>query len=234
MAICRALAGSATDWNESPGDGRCLEAEHFDRRRRAGHLQRAAAVVDERAHAADDRTGDDVVADAQRAVLHQHGGDRTAAAIELGFEHRAERRALRVGLVLADFRDEQNHFEQQVEPGLLLGRDLDEDRRAAPVFGHQIEVGELALDGLRIGARLVDLVDRDDDRHVRRARVIDRLLGLRHHAVVGRDDEHDDVGDARSAGAHQRERFVAGRVEEDDVLVASSRRPARDTRRCAA
>ena len=69
------------------------------------------------------------------------------------------------------------------------------------------------------GVRFVDLVDRHDDRHVGRPRVIDRFPGLRHHAVVGRDHEDDDVGDLRAAGAHQRERFVAGRVEEDDVLV---------------
>ena len=47
--------------------------------------------------------------------------------------------------------------------------------------------------------------------------MIDRFARLRHHAVVCRDDEHDDVGDFRAAGAHQRERFVARRVEKHDV-----------------
>ncbi len=59
----------------------------------AGRLHRASAIVDQRAHAADDGAGDEVVADAQRAVLHEHGGHRTAAAIELGLEHRARRAA---------------------------------------------------------------------------------------------------------------------------------------------
>ena len=40
-------------------------------------------------------------------------------------------------------------------------------------------------------------------------------LRLRHDAVVGRHDEDDDVGDPGAAGAHQRERLVARRVEED-------------------
>ena len=54
--------------------------------------------------------------------------------------------------------------------------------------------------GLR--ALLVDLVDGDDDRHVGRPRVVDRLVGLRLHAVVGGDDDHRDVGDlARRARA---------------------------------
>ena len=55
-----------------------------------------------------------------------------------------------------------------------------------------------------IGVVAVDLVDRDDDRHVGRPGVVDRLDGLGHHAVVGRDDEHDDVGDLGPAGAHLR------------------------------
>ena len=63
----------------------------------------------------------------------------------------------------------------------------------------------------------VDLVHRDDDRHLGRARVRDRLERLRHHAVVGGDDEHGDVGDLRAAGAHGGERLVARRVEEGDL-----------------
>ena len=78
------------------------------------------------------------------------------------------------------------------------------------------EVGEHAV-GVRVGQ--VDLVDRDDDRHVGRARVRDRLARLRHDAVVGGDDEHRDVGDLRAAGAHRRERLVARRVEERDLAA---------------
>ncbi len=54
----------------------------------------------------------------------------------------------------------------------------------------------------------------------RGARVVDRLLGLRLHAVVGSDHDHREVGHARAAGAHRRERLVARRVEEGDLLLA--------------
>ena len=193
------------------------EAEDFDRRRRPGRLGRLAAVVDQRAHAADDGPAMNVSPTLQRAVLDEHGRDRTAALVELRFEHRAGRVALRVGLELADVGDEQDHLEQQLEVLLLLGRDFDRDGLAAPFLRHQAELGQLALHLLGVGVGLVDLVDRHDDRHVRRPRVVDRFARLRHHAVVGRDDEHDDVGDLGAAGAHERERLVAGRVEEHDV-----------------
>ncbi len=59
-------------------------------------------------------------------------------------------------------------------------------------------------------------VDRDDERHAGRPRVVDRLDRLRHDAVVGRDDQHDDVGGLHAAGAHGGERLVARRVQEED------------------
>ena len=49
--------------------------------------------------------------------------------------------------------------------------------------------------------------------------MVDGFPRLRHHPVVGRDDEDDDVGHLRAAGAHQGERLVTRRVEEHDVPV---------------
>src|SRR4029453_11698019 len=53
------------------------QPEDFDRGRRRRQLHRPSTIVDERAHASDDRARDEVVADAQRAVLHEDGCDRT-------------------------------------------------------------------------------------------------------------------------------------------------------------
>ena len=47
--------------------------------------------------------------------------------------------------------------------------------------------------------------------------VIDRLDGLRHHAVVGGDHQDHDVGDLGAAGAHGGEGLVARRVDEGDL-----------------
>ncbi len=49
--------------------------------------------------------------------------------------------------------------------------------------------------------------------------MIDRFERLGHDAVVGRYHQHDDVGDFGAAGAHARERFVAGRIDEDDLAA---------------
>ena len=49
--------------------------------------------------------------------------------------------------------------------------------------------------------------------------MVDGLDGLRHDAVVGGHHQHDDVGDLGAAGAHGRERLVARRVDERDLLA---------------
>ena len=104
-------------------------------------------------------------------------------------------------------------------PSLGLGRDVDEDRVAAPLLGLEAVLGQLGAHAVGLGALLVDLVDRDEDRHVGGAGVVDRLDGLRHDAVVGGDHDHGDVGDLGAAGAHRGERLVARRVEEGDRLA---------------
>ena len=45
----------------------------------------------------------------------------------------------------------------------------------------------------------------------------DRLLGLRHHAVVGRHDQHGDVGHVGSASTHLGKGFVPRRIDKGDL-----------------
>ena len=47
----------------------------------------------------------------------------------------------------------------------------------------------------------------------------DRLERLGHDPVVGRDDDHRDVGHPGAAGTHRGERLVTRRVEEDDAAA---------------
>ena len=158
---------------------------------------------------------EDEVADAQRAVLDEDARHRAATAIEEGLEDGAAGGLLRVRLELEDLGLEGDASRAAASmPSPVCAETFDEDRVAAPLFGLEAELDELALDALGLGARLVDLVDRDDDRHLRRLGVGDGFLRLRHDAVVGGDDEDDDVGHAGAAGAHLREGLVARRVEE--------------------
>ena len=94
------------------------------------------------------------------------------------------------------------------------------DRVAAPRLGHEALLGELrAGPGLGVGVVAVDLVDRHHDRHLGRPGVVDGLDRLGHDAVVGRHDQHHDVGDVGAAGPHLGEGLVARGVDEGDRLA---------------
>ena len=178
-----------------------------------------AGIRHQRAHAAPFGAGDDDVAGLQRAALHQHGGHRAAAAVEPRFDHRAFGRTVRIGLEFEHFGLQRDHVEQLVEIGLLLGRDFDLEHVAAERFDLDFMLQQFGAHALRLGVRLVDLVDGDDDRHLRRLGVVDRFHRLRHDAVVGGDHQHDDIGDLGAAGAHGGERGMAGRIDEGDAAA---------------
>ena len=51
--------------------------------------------------------------------------------------------------------------------------------------------------------------------------MVDRLDGLGHDAVIGRDDQNRDIGHVRAAGTHRGEGLVARGVQEgDDAVIA--------------
>ena len=195
--------------------GNALQAEDFDRSRRPRAFHGLAFVVKHGADFSEDRAAKEEIAGAERAVLHEHGGDSAAAAIHAGFEHGAAGRSVRIGLQLAHIGDEQNHFEQFIEILFLFGGNFHHHRVAAPFFRHQAAIGKLALHTLGFRAGLIHFVDGHDDGHTRSLGVIDGFEGLRHHAVIGGDHEHDDVRNLRAARAHASEGFVAGRVNEN-------------------
>ena len=224
-ALLGLLAGRAVvldDVDELTGLGHAVEAEDLDRIARHGLGHASARVVVHRADAAPVRTADEGVADLQRAALDQQRDDRAAARVELGLDDHARRLGVRVGLQVLELGDREDRVEQVLEVQLGLRGHVDELVAAVglPVGRRDVALGHLAAHALRIGPLLVDLVDRDDDRHVGRLRVVDRLFGLRLHAVVGRDHDHGDVGDAGAARTHGGERLMARGVEERDELVA--------------
>ena len=197
-----------------------VEADDLHRIARKGLENLLAAIGVQRSDPPPGIAGDDRVSDPQRAALDEHRRDRAAADVEARLDDRP--RGLGLGIRRQHelcVRDEQHLLEQVVEVLLLSGGNVRELGRSTPLLGLEILVHELLADPRRVGAFLVDLVHRDDDRHLGRAGMGDRLLGLRLDAVIGCDDEHGDVRHLRAAGAHRRERFVAGRVQERDLAA---------------
>src|SRR4051812_31836985 len=126
------------------GAGHRGQAEHLDGTRRPGHEDRLAVLVEHRPHSAVRRTGDDRVADVQRAGLHEHRRDGTAALVEVRLDGDAASVLVGVGpQVEGRVRREEDRLEQLVDADVLLRGDVDEHRVAAVLLGHQVVLGEL-------------------------------------------------------------------------------------------
>jgi hypothetical protein len=127
------------------------EAQHFDRHRRAGFLDLATLVVDQRADAGELGAGNDDVADPERAALHQHGADRTAAAIELGFDDEALGTPGRIGTLSSSTSACSRMVSSSLSrPVLGDRRDFDVERIAAHRFDEHFVLQQLGADARRV------------------------------------------------------------------------------------
>ena len=198
------------------------EADDLDGTRRQRRLDVLAVLVD---HAPDATVGiarDDRVADPQGAARNEHGRHRSAAAVQMRLD--GHTLGLHVGVgpqVEGGVGGQQDRLFQRRDVGALLRRDVDEHGVATELLWHQTVFGQLPADLRRIGTFLVDLVDRNHDRHIGRLCVVDGLHRLRHDAVVGGDHQDRDVGGLGAAGTHGGERLVTRGVDEGDEPFAA-------------
>src|SRR5215218_2445447 len=217
-----ALVGDRPDLVAGAGRGR--EADDHHRLGRDGRRDLLAVLVEHGPDPPEGGAGGDRVPDVQGAPADQDGRHRAAALVQVGLDDRALGAPVGVGLeVQLDVGDQQDGLDQGVEALLGLGRDVHELGLAAVLLGHQVVLGELLADLGRVGVLLVDLVDRHHDRDPGRLGVVDRLHGLGHDPVVGRDHQHGDVGDGRAPGPHGGERLVAGGVDEGHQAAVGAR-----------
>ena len=229
----RAVFSSGATTKSSPASATSDEAEHLDRRGRAGLLDLLALVVDERPHPAPGGAGDERVADLEGAALHEHGGDRAPADVEVAPRARRPRpRPSGLARRSSTLGDDEQVVEQVVDAEVLQRRDLDHRSCRRPTASGTRPCSDELLHAPGSGRRCSRsiLLMATTIGTLGRLGVVDRLDRLGHHAVVGRHDQHDDVGGLGAAGAHGGERLVARRVDEGDRLAVLDR-PGR--RRCA-
>ena len=135
----------------------------------------------------------------------------------MSLDHGAASHAIGVGLQVFHLSNQQKHLEQFVDVFSLDGTHRHHHHIAAPVFRQQALLGEFLLHPIRRCSLLVDLVDRDHDRHFSRAGVADGLQGLGTDAIIRRHNQNRYVGHLGAARSHGREGFVARRIQEGEL-----------------
>ena len=209
------------DHERIAGRGDIRETHDLDGNRRTGFFDLLAFVVHERADLAERATDHDHIADAQRAVLNEHGCHGAAAFVQRGFDDDTGCTTHFVCFEFAQIGFEQDGFEQLIDPVARASGDRHHFDFAAPRDGLQAFFGELLHHALGRGVGFVHLVDGNDDRHAGRFDVGDRFARLRHDAIVRCDDEDRNVGDFGAARTHRGKRFVTGRIDERDLAIVA-------------
>ena len=138
----------------------------------------------------------------QRTALDDDRRDDTAPLIDPRFENLSFGAAVVIGFQFEHFRLQQNRIEKIVYAFAFKRADIDILRIAAPIFRRESALGKLRAHAVGIRFRLIDFIDRNDDRNFRIFRVVDRFERLRHNAVVRCDHEDRNVRRLPELRAH--------------------------------
>ena len=170
-----------------------IESDNLHRYRRSGGFDLFARIVCHGPNTAYRRSDNDGIARMERAVLNQNCRHRSAAAVKLRLNDNSFRATVRIGFEFLHLRDKKNHFQQLRQSFFRESGHRHANRITAPFFRNQVVFCQLLLDIFRIGAGLVDFIDRHDDRNSCRLCMIDSFHRLRHDTVIRSNDKNGDI-----------------------------------------
>ena len=154
----------------------------------------------------------------QRAVLNEQRRNRATAFVEARFNHNTLCGAVGVGFQFLHLCNEQDSLQQLVNILMRLGGNRNADCISTPLFGDELIFRQLLHHALRVGAGAIHLIDCDNNRNIRRFRVVNRFHCLRHDAIIRCNHQNRDICRLRAACAHCSEGRMAGRIQEGDIL----------------
>ncbi len=159
------------------------------------------------------------VAFVQGTFTYQNSRNRATAFIQEGFDHCTARHTIANRFQLQNFSLQQDSVQQVINTGTHFCRNRDELRLAAPLFWHNTVLGQFVFNAIHIRFWLIDFVHCNDQRHLRRFRVLDSFDSLRHHAIVCCNHQNNDIRRLRTTSTHRGKRGVARGIQEGDHPV---------------
>ena len=101
----------------------------------------------------------------------------------------------------------------------LLRRNINEHVLATPLFGDNAILRKLLANTIRRSTRLINFVNRNNDRNISSLSVVDGLNGLRHNTVVSGNDQNNNIGYLSATGTHSSKRFVARGIDKSNLTT---------------
>src|SRR5690625_4437123 len=91
---------------------------------------------------------------------------------------------------------------------------------ASVLLNNYIVLSELLFDPVGTGTLFVNLVDGHNDRNTSCLGVVDRLNGLRHHRVIGSDDQNDNVRSLGTPASRDGKSVVTEGIQEGELAAS--------------
>ena len=178
------------------------QTEDFHRNGRTRFQNFLTQFVTHRTNATVFETAQNDVALVQSTFANQNGCHRTTTFIQEGFDNRTAGHTVTYRFQLQNFSLQQDSIQQVINTGTRFRRNRDELRFAAPLFRHNAVLRQFVFNAIHIRFRFVDLVDRNHYRHLSRFCVLDSFDSLWHHAIVGSDNQNNDIRCLRTTSTH--------------------------------
>ena len=149
--------------------------------------------------------------------MHNNGCGWPATGLDLRFNDGSTRGSGRRRSKLHYFRLQRHHFEEVINAGTFGRGNRGHNCFSTPILWRQVVFLQLLFHFVNVGRGKIDFIYRDHDFDMGRSfGVVNSLDRLWHNAVIGGDDQHDDVSHIGPTRPHGRECRVARRVDEGD------------------
>ena len=154
----------------------------------------ASLIIRHDADTADCRTGNDQVALMQRAVLHKQCRNRAAILIQTSLNDRTLCSTVGICLQLLQLRSHNDRFQKGIDAFAGFCGNAANLGVAAPLGRNEFMLGKLGEDTVGVGARLIHLIDRNNNGNLCGFGMVDCFDGLRHDTVIGSNHQNCNIG----------------------------------------
>ena len=127
---------------------------------------------------------------------------------------------IRISLKLINISSQKNHIKQLLEIIAALRGDRNHNRVATPFLWIKVEVScKLSLGAVDVRTFLINLINRNNNLRISCLGKLNRLCGLRLHAIIRRDDNHNDICKHCTVLTNCRESLMTRSIEEGNLTI---------------
>ena len=141
---------------------------------RTGLLDALVTFIKHSFHLTITSTSQDYIAHFQRTVCHQHSSHITASLVQRRFNDRTGCLAVGISLQIQHFSFQQYFFQQIMYTCTFLCRNILRLILTTPLFHQEVHGSQFFLNLIRIGVRLIHLINSKYDRHTGSHSMINR------------------------------------------------------------